>query len=203
MRFGCPGELFDDSDAPGVSSTQLPAMRPPAQLVVPLALLAAACGSSSPSSNTSTPAASPTTSTTNPAQQGITKITTQRVPGGIGAILANRTGLTLYVFLPEKGGKIKCVGQCAAIWPPLLAPSAGKPATTSAVHPQLVGTVKRPTGGSSITYAGWPLHTYTADTGPGSYKGQGYGGQWYMISPSGQVITKPVTSGTSSGGGYG
>ncbi len=181
---------------------RLPAMRTPAQLLVPLALLAAACGSSSP--NASTPAATPTTSSsTNAPQHGITRIATQRVPGGIGAVLATRNGLTLYVFLPERGGKVKCVGGCASIWPPVLAPSAGKPATTSPVHPGLVGTVQRPSGGGIVTYAGWPLHTYTADTGRGSYKGQGYGGQWYMISPAGTVITKPVNAGSSGSSGYG
>ena len=179
-------------------------MRTPAPLVVPLALLAAACGSSSSALSNSTPAATHTTSSTsNAAQPGITRIATQRVPGGIGAVLVNGKGLTVYVFLPEKSGKVKCVGGCASLWPPLLAPSGGKPATTSPVHAALVGTVASPSGGSIITYAGWPLHTYTADTTHGSYKGQGYGGQWYMISPSGTVITKPVNSGSSSSSGYG
>jgi len=71
------------------------------------------------------------------------------------------------------------------------------------VHPALVCTVASPSGRSIITYAGWPLHTYTADTTHGSYKGQGYGAQWYMISPSGTVITKPVSGGSGSSSGYG
>jgi predicted lipoprotein with Yx(FWY)xxD motif len=179
-------------------------MRSPALLVVPLALLAAACGSSSSSSSNSTPAATPTTttastSTANTAQQGVTRIATQRVPGGIGAVLVSGKGRTLYVFLPEKGGKVKCVGGCASLWPLLLLPPGAKPATSSPVHAKLVGTAANPAGGSVITYAGWPLHTYASDTTHGSYKGQGYGGQWYMISPSGTVITKPVNSGSSGG----
>jgi len=174
-------------------------MRSPALLlVVPLALLAAACGSSSSSSSKSTPAATPTTSsastpTTKTAEGGINRLATQRAPG-IGAILTSGGGRTLYVFLPEKGGTIKCVGGCASLWPPLLLLAGGKPATTSPVHPNLVGTIANPSGGSIITYAGWPLHTYTADASHGSYRGQGSGGQWYMISPSGSVITKPVNS---------
>jgi hypothetical protein len=81
----------------------------------------------------------------------------------------------------------------------MLSASGGKPATTSAVHPNLVGTVADPSGGTIVTYAGWPLHTYASDTGPGMAKGQGVGGQWYVISPSGQVITKPVgTAGTNT-----
>jgi predicted lipoprotein with Yx(FWY)xxD motif len=180
-------------------------MRSQALLVVPLALLAAACGSSSSSSSNSTPAATSTTG----AQPGINRIATQRVPEGIGAVLVSGEGRTLYVFLPEKGGKVKCVGGCASLWPPLLLPRGGKPATTSPVHPALIGTVANPSGGSIITYAGWPLHTYASDTTHGSYKGQGYGGQWYMISPSGTIITKPVSSASngsssssSGSGGY-
>jgi predicted lipoprotein with Yx(FWY)xxD motif len=109
------------------------------------------------------------------------------------------------VYLPEKGGKVKCVGGCASVWPPLSLPAGGKPATTSPVHPTLIGTVANPSGGSIITYAGWPLHTYASDSTHGSYKGQGYGGQWYMISPSGTVIPKPVSSASSgsSSSGYG
>ena len=170
-------------------------MRSQPLLVVPLALLAA-CGSSGSSSSTSNPAATSTP---------INRIATQRVPGGIGAVLVSGKGRTLYVFLPEKGGKVRCVGGCASLWPPLLMHPGGKPAGTTPVHATLIGTVANPSGGSIISYAGWPLHTYAPDTARGSYKGQGHGGQWYMISPSGTIITKPVSSANngSSGSSYG
>jgi predicted lipoprotein with Yx(FWY)xxD motif len=168
--------------------------RSSALIVVPLAMLGAACGSTS---SQSTPGA------TNAAQHGITRIASQRVPGGIGTTLVSGQGRTLYVFLPEKGGKVRCVGGCANTWPPLLLRAGSKPTATSVVHPKLVGTVANPAGGTIITYAGWPLHTYASDTS-GSHKGQGSGGQWYMISPSGTVITKPVNArsgGSSSSAG--
>jgi predicted lipoprotein with Yx(FWY)xxD motif len=115
--------------------------------------------------------------------------------------------MTLYVYMPEKGGKVACTGGCAALWPPMKSPSGGKPATTSAVHPNLVGTVADPSGGTIVTYAGWPLHTYTSDTAPREANGQGVDGKWYAISPSGQVITKPISTGssstTTSSSGYG
>jgi predicted lipoprotein with Yx(FWY)xxD motif len=165
-------------------------------LAVPLALLGAACGSSSSSS---TPAAS--TSTTNTASHSINRLATQRAPG-IGAVLTNGKGQTLYVYLPENGGKIKCVGDCTSTWPPLLLPAGAKPAVSSPVHPNLVGTITNPSGGSIVTYAKWLLHTYRSDSGHGTYRGQGSGGKWYMISPAGTVITKPVSSGSGVGGGY-
>lgn len=172
-------------------------MRSPAlPFVVLLALLAAACGSSSSSTTTSAPVTTATTT----AQGPINRLATQRAPG-IGAVLTSGTGRTLYVFLPEKGGKIRCVGGCASLWPPLLLHAGAKPATTSPVHPNLVGTIANPSGGSIITYAGWPLHAYISDASHGTYRGQGSGGQWYMISPSGTVITKPVSSGSGGGSG--
>jgi predicted lipoprotein with Yx(FWY)xxD motif len=166
-------------------------------LVVPLALLGAACGSSSSSSTPTT-----STSTTNTSSHAVNRLTTQRAPG-IGAVLANGKGQTLYVYLPERDGKIKCAGDCTRSWPSLVVRAGAKPAVNSTVHPNLVGTIVNPSGGSIVTYAKWPLHTYRSDASHGSYRGQGSGGQWYMISPSGTVITKPVSSGSSgASGGY-
>jgi predicted lipoprotein with Yx(FWY)xxD motif len=44
-----------------------------------------------------------------------------------------------------------------------------------------------------VTYKGWPLYTYVADTAPGQATGQAVnlnGGLWYVISPDGKVITQ-------------
>ena len=101
----------------------------------------------------------------------------------IGAVLTNGAGRTLYVFKPEEGGKVACTGGCASAWPPLLLISRQKPTATSPVHPNLIGTAPDPAGGTIVTYAGWPLHTYASDTGPGTAKGQGVGGKWYVVPP--------------------
>lgn len=182
-------------------------MRTPALLVAPLALLAAACGSSSSSSSpasSATPTTTGSTSASSTTRQAADRITTQRVQGGIGAVLTDGQGRAVYVFLPEKGGKIACTGGCASTWPPLKVASGVKPVATAAVHPRLLGTVADPSGGAIITYAGWPLHTYVGDTARGQYNGQGYAGKWYLISPSGTTITKSVSSTTTStSGGYG
>jgi predicted lipoprotein with Yx(FWY)xxD motif len=121
---------------------------------------------------------------------------------GLGTILTNQNGRTLYVFTPEQGGKVACTGSCATTWPPLTS-SGGEPSMSSTlVHPALVGSVANPAGGKIITYADWPLHTYSGDMAAGDVKGQGIGGQWYAISPSGQVNKKSASS-SSSSGGYG
>lgn len=172
-------------------------MRSPALLVLPLALVAVACGSSSSSSTKTTKGLSPASGVA-AAHGGATTLATQRL-STIGSVLTNGNGRTLYVFTPEKGGKVACTGGCASTWPPLLLGSRPKPTATSAIHPDLIGTIHNPSGGTIVTYAGWPLHTYASDTVPREAKGQGIDGKWYMISPSGKVITKPISTSSSSG----
>jgi predicted lipoprotein with Yx(FWY)xxD motif len=121
-------------------------------------------------------------------------------------VLVNGQGRTLYLFMPEKGAKVKCTGSCASLWPPVKS-SSGTPSASGGAHAGMLSKVADPAGGSIVTYAGWPLHTYASDSGPGSASGQGIDGQWYVVSPTGTPITKKASSsssgGSSSGGGYG
>lgn len=110
---------------------------------------------------------------------------------GLGTALVNSEGKTLYVFAPDKKSKVTCIGSCAAVWPPLKV-QAGKEAEASGeVKATLLGADPDPEGGEVVTYAGWPLYTYVADTGPGSATGQGLnlnGGFWYVITPAGKIV---------------
>src|SRR4051794_24143989 len=48
--------------------------------------------------------------------------------GGLGRILVDSRGRTVYLFQKDAGTKSACSGECAAAWPPLRAtgkPSAG------------------------------------------------------------------------------
>jgi predicted lipoprotein with Yx(FWY)xxD motif len=181
-------------------------MRPSALVILPLALLAAACGSSSSSSTPSTQATSTAPASAASAKASVT-LATRTLPG-VGTILVNGQGRTLYTFAPDKAKKVTCVNQCAAIWPPLKI-SSGKPSVAGGVDASMVGSDPNPMGGRVVTYRGWPLYLYTADPAAGTDHGQGVnsaGGRWYVISPSGTVITKRAsssTSGGSSSGGYG
>ena len=49
----------------------------------------------------------------------------------------------------------------------------------------LLGTTAEPGGGTVVTYAGRPLYTYAGDTSTGVANGQGSGGVWYVVAPSG------------------
>lgn len=127
----------------------------------------------------------------------------------MGAVLVNAQGRTLYTFAPDKAQKVTCVGQCASIWPPL-AISSGNAGVSGGVQASMVGSDANPAGGRVVTYKGWPLYMYVADPSAGSDHGEGInssGGRWYVISPSGAVVTKASSGGSSSSssgsvGGY-
>jgi predicted lipoprotein with Yx(FWY)xxD motif len=171
-------------------------------LIILLGLLAAACGSSS----TPTTSASGSTTSSGGGSSSSVKLTAKNV-SGLGAVLVDgTTGRTLYVFAPDKAKKVTCTGQCAAIWPPMKISSGQKPALSGGVKSSLVSSAPDPSGGSVVTYAGWPLYLYVADPTPGTAHGQALnssGGLWYTISPSGQVIKKHAGAGSSTkGSGY-
>jgi predicted lipoprotein with Yx(FWY)xxD motif len=46
-----------------------------------------------------------------------------------------------------------------------------------------LATVSRPDGTVQVTYNGWPLYHFARDTAPGSVRGQGIGGVWFVAKP--------------------
>jgi predicted lipoprotein with Yx(FWY)xxD motif len=110
---------------------------------------------------------------------------------GLGPVLVDASGRTLYIFVPDHAKKVTCTGGCAAVWPPATVPSGDKAAASGTVKQSLLGSDPDPSGGQVITYAGWPLYRYVADSARGMAAGQAInlnGGLWYVISPSGKVI---------------
>ena len=87
----------------------------------------------------------------------------------LGPILVDGQGRTLYLFQKDTGGQSSCSGSCASIWPP---DTTASPKAGTGVSASKLGTVKRSDGTMQVTYAGHPLYTYTADTGPGPGKRQ-------------------------------
>ncbi|WP_238424753.1 hypothetical protein [Micromonospora parastrephiae] len=110
----------------------------------------------------------------------------------IGTYVADGRGMTLYRFDKDtaKPSKSNCNGDCAKTWPPLLIKSPGQ-IYPSGINPQLVGYVERADGTCQVTIAGWPVYLFSKDTKPGDIKGQGVGGTWFAINPTGGK-TKPL-----------
>jgi predicted lipoprotein with Yx(FWY)xxD motif len=143
-------------------------------------------------STTTTTASSTTTTASGPApayevQTGVVK--------GLGTVLVNGLGFTLYVFAPDnQSGKSTCYGECAKAWPPLVLPSGVNQAPAGpGVKQALLGTTQRTDGTVQVTYNKWPLYGWVIDSAPGQATGQdinNLGGKWYVITPEGQLITK-------------
>lgn len=101
-----------------------------------------------------------------------------------GEHLVDADGNSLYLFVPDEQGASTCYDSCAATWPPLEGPlEAG-----AGVDPDMVGTVTRDDGVEQVTYNGWPLYLYAADSAPGDTNGQGVGGVWYLVDSAGDAI---------------
>ncbi len=108
---------------------------------------------------------------------------------GLGRVLADQRGLTLYLFEPDRFGRSVCTGKCATFWPPVL--TAGKPRAAAGAQAALLGTTKRAGGKLQVTYQGYPLYRFVKDTKPGSTAGQGvdaFGGEWYVLDAQGRKI---------------
>jgi len=120
---------------------------------------------------------------------------------GLGGVLVDGRGRTLYLFEKDKRGRSACAGACAAAWPPLI--TSAKPRAGTGVKPSLLGTTKRADGRLQVTYNHHPLYTFVKDTRKGQTTGEdvyAYGADWYAVSAAGSAVHK--TAATSSGGGY-
>ena len=123
-----------------------------------------------------------------------------------GAYLTDAEGLALYVAAqPGKQDALDtspppvaaCYATCLQVWPPLLSDAA--PKAGPGVQADLLGTVKGPNGGQQVSYNGWPLYTFAADTRAGDAYGQdvvppqgaALGAAWYLIAPDGSIIQTP------------
>jgi len=129
-----------------------------------------------------------------PSTLAAVKISTKKLPK-LGTVLVNAHGRTLYMFVPDKRKKVTCVRTCAAIWPPVKLAKGQKVVAAGAAKSSLLGSDSNPAGGRVVTYAGWPLYTYVADTKADALTGQALnlnGGLWYVLSPSGAVIRKKI-----------
>ena len=157
-----------------------------------IVLVAAGCGksSSSKTASSSPPATSPPT-TAAPATTAAGGMTVAIKSSGLGRILVDAKGRTLYLFEKDKGTTSSCYGACASGWPPYT--TTGAPQAGSGAAASLLGTTTRTDGTTQVTYKGHPLYYFVGDTKPGEVTGEGvnaFGAKWYVLAPSGNKIDK-------------
>jgi predicted lipoprotein with Yx(FWY)xxD motif len=93
-------------------------------------------------------------------------------------VLAGRNGMTLYTFDRDTAGagKSVCNGQCAVLWPPLMADDDAKAAGDYTV-------ITRDDGKKQFAYKGKPLYYWAKDTKPGDKTGDGFNNVWRVARP--------------------
>jgi predicted lipoprotein with Yx(FWY)xxD motif len=124
---------------------------------------------------------------------------------GVGSVLVDGSGKTLYTNEQERDGSIQCTAECLGFWQPVLAPSGGAPATPvaglSVVH-------RSDTGQDQLAFNAAPLYTFTLDK-PGDATGNNvkdaFGGKdftWHaaaaMSAPGVASTSTPASSGAYS-----
>ncbi|MGH3802045.1 MAG: COG4315 family predicted lipoprotein, partial [Pseudonocardiaceae bacterium] len=118
-------------------------------------------------------------------------IVDSREISGLGSILVDGNGDTLYMFPPDNRQLVSCTDACQGSWPPMALSGSDAPQAGPGVDQSLLGSLPDPSGGQVVTYAGWPLYTYAADLEPGQANGQGLnlnGDSWFVVRPTGEVV---------------
>jgi predicted lipoprotein with Yx(FWY)xxD motif len=162
----------------------------------------AACGSTSTAGSTAATSPSVVVATSAPgygqppAAPSATAAATQPTGAavaaratGLGQILVDSRGLSLYLFEADRGTSSACYGACAQFWPPLL--THGTPFSSGNIADSLLGTTPRMDGTTQVTFAGHPLYFYAGDRKPGDVTGEGinaFGGGWDVLAPNGTKI---------------
>ena len=110
---------------------------------------------------------------------------------GLGRIVVDSRGRTLYLFEKDARGSSACSGVRAVYWPPLL--TKGTPTAIKGARRSLLGSIRRADGSRQVTYAGHPLYVFSGDPKRGQTNGEGltdFGASWYALMPSGKKIDR-------------
>jgi len=121
---------------------------------------------------------------------------------GLGSVLADGAGKTLYVFTPDGTGASTCYDKCASAWPPLLSDAA--PTLGTGLDAEDFAMAARTDGTKQLTFYGHPLYYFAGDQTAGDTKGQGVGEKWYVVDGTGAMVgataAAPASSAAAAGG---
>jgi predicted lipoprotein with Yx(FWY)xxD motif len=167
-----------------------------------LAALLSGCAGTSGTGTSTTPAAATTapgstaagsapasTSAPAPAPAPAPAATDLKVADSTaGRIVVDGKGMSVYFYAKDvKGsGRSACTGGCLQSWPPVLA-AADTPTADGVTG--TVGTIATPAGKRQLTINGMPVYYYAEDQAAGDILGQGVGGVWSLVTPSGEMVT--------------
>ena len=98
-------------------------------------------------------------------------------------VLADSSGMTLYVLSSEKGAVIHCHPLCLRTWVPVEVPNAVTSVTVGPGVDGAIGFVARTSTRKQITFNSYPVYRYIKDTAVGQANGEDlstYAGTWLM-----------------------
>jgi predicted lipoprotein with Yx(FWY)xxD motif len=105
---------------------------------------------------------------------------------GIGTLLVDADGLTLYVTSEDGPEQSQCTDECTDTWIPYTV-EVDDPIVANNVDGDLVSTFEREDGTLQVAMDGHPLYRYAGDEEPTDTNGQEVGGIWFIIGPDGSV----------------
>ena len=137
-----------------------------------VAVVLAACGSSSPTSanTTAPPANTGNTGTSASTSSAGASATVKSASTNKGTILEDSAGMPLYTL----AAGTSCTGACATAWPPVTVPAGTTPKAGAGVTGTL-GTSAQAGGTLQVTYNGKALYTFLSDSA-GNVTGDGVAG---------------------------
>jgi predicted lipoprotein with Yx(FWY)xxD motif len=91
-----------------------------------------------------------------------------------GGMLVDTSGMTLYTFDKDSGGKSACNGPCVTLWPPAMAAADAKPEGDLTV-------ITRDDGSKQWAYKGKPVYLYSMDKKPGDVTGDNFKDVWHVV----------------------
>jgi predicted lipoprotein with Yx(FWY)xxD motif len=148
---------------------------------------------------------------------GATTLSTRQL-SGVGTVLVDASGMTVYSPDQEAAGTIRCTADCLSFWFPVIVSSSAGLTLPSGLG-GVVSTIRRPDDGQmQVTYNGKPLYTFKLDQAPGQDHGanfsDGFNGTdftWRTVNAggasagagAGTTSAGPTGPTNSSGYGYG
>lgn len=105
-----------------------------------------------------------------------------------GQYLVSDDGRAVYLYFADSQGQSNCTGQCAEMWPPVLAENGKPQVDDPSIDQAKLGTIQREDGTQQVTYDGHPLYFYAEDAGPGEAEGQGVNNEWALVTTDGKPV---------------
>jgi predicted lipoprotein with Yx(FWY)xxD motif len=151
--------------------------------------LVAACGTGSGST-----AAAGGTGSVQKDSGGIT-VSTRAIPG-VGTVLTDQSGKTLYSPRQEADGMIKCTASCLSFWFPVTIGNGAAPRAAASLTGTL-GSIQRPDGGGrQLTYDGKPLYSFRLDDAPGQTHGNDFTDHFGGLTFNWNAVTSTTATAT-------